>query len=262
MRPFLEKQPKPLRIAETKTHPFPEHLHSQMELLYLKEGSTTLSVNGQDRCMLPGDLCVCFPGVVHSYKGGSNANALMMIFDPNLTNDFSAIMERVQPADPLLRHHQLPADIPLCMEQLLKESKAGNDPHVLQGYLQVVVARILPLLPLVAVEPGSNDIAYEIMEYLSRHYMEPVSLNTLSKVLGVSHSCLSHTFSGRIGVNFRTYLNTLRVDRSCMLLRGTNQTIGQISLECGFESIRTFNRIFSQLYGVTPSEYRSRYFGK
>ena len=259
MRPFLEKQKKPLRITETTTNPFPEHLHSQLELLYLFEGSTTLMVNGRDQCMQPGDLCVCFPGVVHAYKGGDHVNALMMIFDSNLTDDFTSLMERVQPTDPLLRRSQLPADIPLCMEQLRKESKTEENPHILRGYLQVVVARILPLLHLIPVEPGSNDIAYEILEYLSKHYMEAVTQETLSKALGVSHSCLSHTFSKRIGVNFRTYLNTLRVDKANLLLRSTGQTIGQIALECGFESIRTFNRIFVQLCGMTPMDYRNQF---
>ena len=262
MRPFLEKQPKPLRVSETQARPFPEHLHSQMELLYLMEGYTVLSVNGQNQHMHAGDLCVCFPGVVHGYKGGENANALMMIFDPNLTDDFTALMERMRPSEPLLRRGQLPSDIPFCMEQILKESKAMENPQVLRGYLQVVVARILTLLPLVPAEPGSSNVAYEILDYLSGHYTEPLTLDSLSTALGVSHSCLSHTFSKRIGVNFRTYLNTLRADRAGLLLRSTDQAIGWIALECGFDSIRTFNRVFLQIYGLTPSDYRSQALAK
>lgn len=259
MKPFLEKRTTPLSVRECPASPFPEHIHSQIELLYLIDGSTTMLVNGQEQHMLPGDLCVCFPGVVHGYKGGKNTRAIMMIFDPNLIDDFTAFMKRVQPTDPLLKSSALPEDIQICMEQLLKEIQSGKNQQIIRGYLQVVIARILPLLSLKPMEPGSNDIVYGILEYLSKHYMEPLTLETLSKALGVSNSCLSHTFSKRLGVNFRTYLNTLRVDRSCSLLRSTDQTIGQIALECGFESIRTFNRTFVQQYGFTPSEYRDQF---
>ena len=255
----MEKRTTPLTVIKCAAAPFPEHIHPQIELLYLIDGSTTILVNGQEQHMLPGDICVCFPGVVHGYKGGKNTSAVMMIFDPKLIDDFTALMKRVHPMDPLLRNGSLPDDIPICMEQLLKEIQADKNQYIIRGYLQVVIARILPLLHLVPMEPGSNDIVYGILEYLSKHYMEAVTLETLSKALGVSRSCLSHTFSKRLGVNFRTYLNTLRADHSCTLLRSTDQTIGQIAMDCGFESIRTFNRTFAQQYGLTPSEYRDQF---
>ena len=260
MRPFLENHINRLQITESAAKPFPEHLHTQMELLYLFEGQAVLTVGRQPQPMTPGDLCVCFPGVIHGYQSSEQARALMLIFPPDMCSEFSALLERARPSDPLLRRSQLPPDIALCMEQLLLESRGGFNSRVLQGYLQVVLARILPLLPLVSRESGSGDTVYEILEYLSRHFTEPLTLEQLSRDLGVSHSCLSHTFSERIGIHFRTYLNTLRADRACLLLRSTGRSIGDIAYDCGFDTVRTFNRVFTHLYGQTPSAYRSRFF--
>lgn len=260
MQPFLENRISRLQVSLSAAAPFPEHLHSQIELLYLFEGSATLSVGGKAQPMQPGDLCVCFPGVVHGYLHAENARALMLIFSPDISVDFPALLERTHPADPLLRRQQLPEDIPLCMEQLLRESCGGFDERVLRGYLQVVLARVLPLLTLNSREPGDSDLVYEILKYLSKHYTEPVTLAVLAKALGVSHSCLSHTFSERIGISFRTYLNTLRADRACLLLRSTRRSVADIAYDCGFETLRTFNRVFVQLYSQTPTAYRSRFF--
>lgn len=260
MKPFLENQIHRLRVLECSANPFPEHLHAQAELLYLFEGRVLLSVGGQPQHMAPGDLCVCFPGVIHGYLESEGARALMLIFPPDISAEFPVLLERTQPVRPLLPAALLPPDVSLCMEQLRLESHGNFDVRVLHGYLQVILGRILPLLTLTSRDPGSSDIVYDILKYLSRHFTEPLTLQSLSSALGVSHSCLSHTFSERIGIHFRTYLNTLRADRACLLLRSTSRSISDIAYACGFESLRTFNRVFSQLHGQTPSDYRSLHF--
>ena len=256
MRPFLQDNDGRLTVQPTEAGLYPEHLHSDVELLYLFEGETTLTVDGQPQHMRAGDLCICFPSVVHGYAGGRNARALMLIFPPEFSPDFPALLTHSYPQNPLLRGEQLPPDVAICMQQLLLEREHGFDPAVLRGYIQVVLARTLPLLTLARRAPEISDIVYDILKYLSQHYREPVTLSDLSRALGVSKSYLSHSFSQRIGVNFRTYVNTLRADHACLLLRNSDEAVMNIAYECGFESQRTFNRVFMEQYGVSPSEYR------
>jgi AraC-like DNA-binding protein len=81
----------------------------------------------------------------------------------------------------------------------------------------------------------------------------------MSRDLGVSRSHLSHTFSQRLGTNFRSYVNALRIDQACEMLKGTEDSVTHIAYECGFESQRTFNRVFMEQCGLSPSEYRRKY---
>ena len=120
----------------------------------------------------------------------------------------------------------------------------------------------MPLLPLESRTPESPDVMYGILKYLSMHYREPLRLSDLAHALGVSNSHLSHSFSERLGVNFRTYLNTLRLNRACELLRRAEWSVTDAAYESGFESYRTFNRAFAQKYGCTPSEYRRQHEGR
>lgn len=258
MPAYFEALPERLRVSLTDAALFPEHLHTQAELLYLFSGAAAMTVDGAVYSMSPGDLCVCFPGVVHGYLEPRDAQALMLIFSPDQTPEFDALMARSQPAVPLLRREQLPEDVGLCMELMRREIEHGRDERVLRGYLQVVMARTTPLLSLEGRAPETADITYGILKYLSGHFAEPISLNDLSRALGVSRSHLSHTFSHRIGSNFRTYVNTLRVDQACLLLRSTEHDITRIAYECGFETQRSFNRAFQERCGMTPSEYRRR----
>ena len=94
------------------------------------------------------------------------------------------------------------------------------------------------------------------MRYLGEHFDQPLSLDALSRALGASKYHLSHLFSERLGMNFRSYLNALRVERARLLLTGTAAPITQICYECGFENQRTFNRAFLAACGTTPTRYR------
>lgn len=258
MRPYFEERSDRLRVQETDAAAFPEHLHTQAELLYLFEGRAAMTVNGALWRMEPGDLCVCFPGSVHGYLEPERARALMLIFSPEQCGDFAATLTRMQPERPLLRAAELPQDVGLCMEQLRRECAQGGDERAMRGYIQVALARALPRLGLTGGKREVTDIAYRVIAHLSERFAEPVTLESVSRSLGVSKSHLSHLFSQRLGTNFRRYVNALRVDHACLLLRETDWSVTQIAYDCGFEAQRTFNRAFAEQYGIAPTEYRRR----
>ena len=262
MQPYFERMSARLRVEETVAAPFPDHLHSQAELLYLFEGSAGMRVGGQTWTLAPGDLCVCFPGVVHGYAERSEgARGLMLIFAPELFGDFSGMMSRYVAETPLVRAKELPEDVRFCMEQLRRECACGPDERVARGYIQVALARVLPGMAMADRTAAATDTSYDVLKYLAEHFAEPITLDSLSRALCVSKSYLSHTFSRQLGANLRTYVNTLRLDYACSLLRGTDRSVTQIAYESGFESQRTFNRAFSLQYGMPPSRYRRLYPG-
>ena len=260
MRPYYESNPEKIRVMpRSRANPFPEHIHSQVEMLYVFSGCARMFIDGRTYELRAGDIGVSFPGVAHGYGEGEDVDSVMLIFTPEISGDFSGTLTRSCPASPVLRADRMPEDVAVCMEAICRECAGGWDARVLQGYIQVILARIIPRLELLSQSPDSPDIAYRILRYLALHFAEPMSLPDLSRALGVSESHLSHTFSRRFHTSFRTYINTLRLDRACTLLSGTDASITQILYDCGFESPRTFNRIFAERYGMTPSDYRRRY---
>ncbi|WP_047834533.1 helix-turn-helix domain-containing protein, partial [Robinsoniella sp. RHS] len=52
------------------------------------------------------------------------------------------------------------------------------------------------------------------------------------------------------------YLNNIRLDYAQYLTRSTNDTLTRIWMDAGFESQRTFNRVFKEKYGTSPKDYR------
>ena len=82
-----------------------------------------------------------------------------------------------------------------------------------------------------------------------------ITLEYAAGRMNFSTSHFSKTFKKLMGINFVTYLNVVRVERAAYELRHTEKKITDIALNCGFNNIRTFNRVFKEITGCTPSEF-------
>ena len=91
-------------------------------------------------------------------------------------------------------------------------------------------------------------------------YLRPdLSLADLASTLDVSKSELTYLLNNYIGVNFFSYVNQYRLKSVLQKLEDSkfnHLTILSIAFDCGFNSKSTFNSLFKQHTGVTPSEYR------
>ena len=143
------------------------------------------------------------------------------------------------------------------MEKLVKNPEQ-SDITVAQAYLQIVLARCIGKLNLVEKSNvGSNDLIYQTVSYISANFKKKFSLEEMAKDLGVSKYVLSRLFSKTFHRNFNQYLNDVRLNYACQRLENTSDSITNICLDSGFESQRTFNRVFKERYKISPSDYRS-----
>ena len=95
----------------------------------------------------------------------------------------------------------------------------------------------------------------ELVSYIDIHYADNITLEYAAGRMNFSTSHFSKTFKKLMGINFVTYLNVVRVERAAYELRHTEKKITDIALNCGFNNIRTFNRVFKEITGCTPSEF-------
>ena len=54
------------------------------------------------------------------------------------------------------------------------------------------------------------------------------------------------------------YINKVRIQTACEILKKTDESIADIAYKCGFTTNSTFNRNFRQLMGMSPAEWRKR----
>ena len=168
---------------------------------------------------------------------------------------YEELLKRKAPVYPVIKYGELPSEIYPAIQSM--KGAAPKNIWIVQAYLQVIFARCIPLLTLTEKnQVGSNDLIYQTVSYISANFRKSFLLEDMAKDLGVSKYVLSRVFSKTFHRNFNQYLNDARLSYACTRLVNTSDTILNICLDSGFDSQRTFNRVFKERYKTAPSEYR------
>jgi AraC-like DNA-binding protein len=99
--------------------------------------------------------------------------------------------------------------------------------------------------------------------HLQKVYQEPsYSRGDLARELGVSEAVVTRLVNGRFGKSFPQVINEKRIEDACLLLEQTAAPVSVISEQVGFNSLPSFNRVFKEITGLSPSEYRDEKSGR
>ncbi|MBP3650879.1 MAG: helix-turn-helix domain-containing protein [Clostridia bacterium] len=226
----------------------------------MTEGYLYMTIAGKQITVSPGDIAIAFPATPHSYDYiAKDTQGLALIFSPDTISEFNHKFRTMTVSHPLLTNDQKAEELDGIIRHLQEQSQVTDSPLKL-GYLHLFLSYLFTCIDLQPLEKHmQSGLSYQVLHYISEHFTEPLSLETTARALGISRIHLSHIFSQQLKINFRQYINTLRIDRACTLLRDPNYTISQIVYLCGYGNPRTFHRAFLAQCGMPPKQYRTRY---
>ena len=246
---------------------FLAHWHREIELIYIRSGSCTLHITDHAFTAHAGDLAICESGVIHYCDSHGMDNSMdFLIFDPSIVSPLFQNPGFIHPLVPaeLLGQYGLAEMLPRLMDTISREltQKAPYYKEVVSSSLQTfwsLLKRNHPRAGADQLPDGRRermlDDLQELLEYIDVHYAENISLEYAAGRMNFSASHFSKTFKKLMGINYVTYLNLVRVEQAAYLLRHTEKKFTDIALNCGFNNIRTFNRVFKEITGCTPSEF-------
>lgn len=96
-------------------------------------------------------------------------------------------------------------------------------------------------------------------DHADLNYREPLDLDALAAVAGISKFHFQRLFSQTYGMSPAAYLSLRRLERAQDLLRATNLTVTEVCHAVGFTSLGSFSSRFRELVGETPSAFQARY---
>ncbi len=97
-----------------------------------------------------------------------------------------------------------------------------------------------------------------VLGYMQAKYMEPLSLDELAREAGMSRFHFVQIFRTRIGVTPHRHVVRLRMDAAASMLVGTDRSVLDIALACGYRTASHFAAAFRRHFSQTPGEYRLR----
>ncbi len=217
---------------------FQPHLHRHYELVLPLEGAVTVSVEERSERIRPGQGALVLPHQVHSFRSEAHTRVLVIILSPDHITDADQALKGLVGTrsaftpDPNALLYALPGLLADDLPALSRNARLGA---LCAEYIEKT-----PLIP--APELANSAPARRLLEYISLHYREPVTLAAAAQALGYDRAYLSRSLHRLTGTNFRRLLNAARMDCAESLIRSTTLSMTEIALESGFQSIRTFNR--------------------
>ena len=228
---------------------YPAHLHGCLELSFCVRGAVEVTVSGQCLTVCAGQGILIPPNTVHSYLTKETSEYYTVLFSRNLLPDFSTMFSHKRP------HHYV-----FCLDAQLDRQLLefyGSERTLFGGksLLYRAAEAFLRGNRFLESDGSDDDLTMRIASYIQDNLCREVTLQDLADHLGYSYFYISKRIRQVFGVPFTTLMSQHRVARAKMLLDSGKYTISQVALASGFGSIRTFNRIFHQLTGSTPSQY-------
>ena len=113
-----------------------------------------------------------------------------------------------------------------------------------------------------SVASSSRQRILSIVEYMNRHYFEPLQTEELAARCGLSKYHFIHLFRMCMGMTPYSYLIRIRMERAETLLQTGDMTVQEVAFVCGYNDPLYFSRAFSRHFGVSPTDYKQRFFSE
>lgn len=253
---FFHQYNNETQIIHNQILYYEPHLHNEIEIISLFCGQASATINGKKYNIEEGDFVIIFPNNIHSYSSGKNIDVGKFIFNPEIVSELGCIFDKMQPNSPIIKKDVLiNSGIKELACEIIKNYPQSSEP-VKKAYLLLLCGKLLEYCVLEKNSKTDNDTILEIFDYCKQNYHNNITLQNTADSLHISKSTLSKIFSCKLKINFRSYINMLRINEATKLLLKTNMNITEIAYTCGFGCLRSFNRAFQCHIGISPKKYR------
>ncbi|MFB9328293.1 AraC family transcriptional regulator [Paenibacillus aurantiacus] len=283
---YLESEAFPFAVLPFLTLPtraLRPHSHDFIELVYVADGNGEHLYKGRSFPISKGDFFVIPPGIEHDYRviGDSPLDVYNVMFLPSLLIAELKTLASVNSfidffyLEPFLRqnvdfssHLKLSPVEGYAVKQRIERLHQEFTSKSL-GYQISIKALLIEMLVYLSrcyesrfIEPvfhsNESKAIQQLCEFLAQNYEQPISLDHVCRMCGMSQTTFTSKFKQETGRTFTEYRNELRIHASLKPLRETEDNIVAISENVGIHDLSHYHKLFKHYMKMTPRQYRMR----
>lgn len=238
----------------------PKHWHGSIEIFLVLEGIVDVAINGVNYRLQRGQLVLVNSNEVHAIDATYKNFTIVLQIPRQL------LLEHVLEDEVIFKRMIYKHD-----QELIAMIKKMYGQYELkkQGYRLEVLSYFYKLLYILVSEYKLKEIdeglrrkhkqlekLSVITHYIKEHYKEDISLESVAKEFGFNPTYLSKMFQKYAGINYKTYVVDVRMNKAYTALMNTEDSLTTIAMDHGFADSRSFAKAFKKRFGVLPSVYR------
>ncbi|SCZ79610.1 GH39 family glycosyl hydrolase [Pseudobutyrivibrio xylanivorans] len=248
----------------------PQHLHTDVELLYIVEGTINVKIKDTVFTLGRDDVMVINSSIQHSIETVEKSIVCSIMYDYQILvhmlkkpNSFFLCNSSV---DKTKSYKEI---INSCRDIIYQEVTSFKRTDSLKySMLYKLLDELIEhhMVDDTNAEISENFDADEklqiIIHYVHTNYQDGISLSDLAKQMYTSTSTLSRLFKKQTGTYFAEYVNQVRTRYAIDELLYTEKNMTKIAMDCGFSNASAFTKVFRDIYNMAPTEYRQKMKGQ
>lgn len=241
---------------------WPLHFHRSYEFVWVLSGTLRATVADKDYLLRDGEALFILPYQMHSYTSAPDTQFFVAVFAGGHIGKFVSSTVGKEPADarfslsPALQTYLREQMVPLPHSTKKQVHLPTPPPFALKGALYAICAAFHATAQWQKKEGNNKALIFRIIAYVEENYTDPITLQSLADALSYEYHYLSRVLRESLHIRFRTLVNQYRCERAKELITETELSLSEIAMNCGFQSIRSFNRVFLEITRTTPSALR------
>lgn len=276
MRPVFEIRTYglsiPITVFSDQGFDFMAHWHPDVEIICVLEGSIRIGINKECRLLKNGDFAICTSNDIHYYDTRDlTSKLLILIFHPKLIGSASEWPRSTALRSSFFDEETLKEVEPDFLATFSSMIKQVSDEiqHRKIYYEQIITGKMIELCAfllrnLQMSEQESEKVRLKATDYnsiqnalifMEKNFQRDIALPDAAGAAGLSLFYFTRLFRVYTGMTFKAYLSRIRIMNADSMIRNGTSSMTDIAYECGFNSIRTFNRVYRDIKGYTPSYY-------
>ena len=266
---YIEHSSLRIWYSEIPWH-YEAHHHSAVEIIVPVKGEVIYELEDSVYHVQADEVLIVPPNRVHGLTMNAGSARYLLLFEPDSIfsmRDMQLVEALLQTPVYLTGQQDLRESVRSLLMQCVNcyDRKEMMWNTMCYSYLMQMYARLgqSSLAQSAPVRPEAHRMEPEIVDsarlYIDQNYKRSISLEDVSAFTGFSKYYFSRVFKQQMGVSFSEYLRGKRVGMAEELLIHSRQSIQDIAVASGFGSIATFNRVFRESRGCTPSRFREIY---
>lgn len=242
-------------------------------LIFVRKGNGIYLLGGELRALNEGDILFFPPKLDYSFASidlgdeyNVNIDASVLRFDESWLDALLGVFHEMD--DVILRIKEMRSAMFvsglkwMSISTLMNESATCKDsarPQKIMSILDLVSDRkdMMPLTFSVNPEETVPVRLNKITRFIECNVYNKISLDEISAYAGMNRTYFCLFFKKHFGVGLTEYVNIKRIDLASGILLSTDDPVSSVAAQCGFTTVNYFNRIFRNIKGVTPGEYRN-----
>lgn len=240
--------------AESKTIR-PAHFHQSLEIMYIKSGAIKTVIDNKSFIAEKDDIIFVKKYNLHSYESVDKDSHIAILLGPKHSHDFDFLFDEGT-LPPLLDNKSFNKTL-LPFFKSLTETDSEDMSIIKKGYVSIILGKLCQHYPLISTDNSAkHNIILKSLNFIEKHYMDDISLESIAKEMGYSTFYFSHCFHDIVGMNMKKYINFVRLNNVDTFMDKNNSvTLTQAVFQSGFKSMATYYRTLNEYknqQGIKP----------